>query len=128
MAEDGSMVRVLSNSPIGFGGIHLDGSSLPLSSPFLLPHFHSPIPYRWLAFNTAGIVSRVFDVWKEGTEQQCFRDRSIAKYHWYCDQERFLISAPTWPGASGSPVIAATVRTLALPASTLFLLPVPYIF
>jgi hypothetical protein len=78
-AEDGSMVRVLSNSPIGFGGIHLDG-----------------------------IVSRVFDVWKEGTEQQCFRERSIAKYNWYCDQERFLISTPTWPGASGSPVIAAT--------------------
>lgn len=25
-AEDGSMVRVLSNSPIGFGGIHLDGT------------------------------------------------------------------------------------------------------
>lgn len=40
-AEDGSMVRVISNSPIGFGGIHLDGtlhSSVESSfSPILPP-------------------------------------------------------------------------------------------
>ena len=57
-----------------------------------------------------GLVSRVFDVWNEGTEQQCYRDRSISMYNWYCEQDKFLISTPTWPGASGSPVISATVR------------------
>lgn len=66
------------------------------------------LPSRCSSF--AGLVSRVFDVWNEGTEQQCYRDRSISMYNWYCEQDKFLISTPTWPGASGSPVISATVR------------------
>lgn len=64
------------------------------------------IDQKW---DLSGIVSRIFDVWKDSVELQCLRSESLAKYHWHCDQDKFLVSVPTWSGASGSPVISSEV-------------------